>query len=52
MYQIKFKYCLIKDIKTYFEMFSQKKWLEEEKIIIFKPSFIRFFKISIFFIHD
>ena len=45
MYQVKFKYSLIKDIKTYFEISNQKEWLKEEQIITFNLSFIRFLKI-------
>lgn len=45
MYQVKFKYSLIKDIKTCFEIFSKRKWLKEEDIIVFKPSFSRFLKM-------
>ena len=45
MYQVKFKYSLIEDIKVAIEIYSKRKWLKENEIIIFKPSILRFFKI-------
>ncbi len=45
MYKIKFKYSLLKDIKTYFEISSKKEWLKKQNIKVFGPSVSRFFKI-------
>lgn len=45
MYQVKFKYSIIKDIQTFFEISKEKKWLREHDIKVFKPSFLRFLKI-------
>jgi hypothetical protein len=45
MHQVTFKYSLLKDFQNFFEIFGQRKWLKEQGIKFFWPSFFRLIKI-------